>query len=192
MNSQSTINNSQCTNRVREDPPNNNGPPGEPSAWRELRSLGVRAALIVAAAVIVFTFVYGLHYNMGPGMYPAVKDGDLVMYSRLDKDYKARDLLLLEYQGQREVRRVVATAGDTVDIGEDGLMINGAVQQERDICQKTGRYAEGIEFPVTLKDGEVFVLADAREDATDSRIYGPVDAGDTLGKVININRRRNL
>lgn len=53
-------------------------------------------------------------------MYPNIKDGDLVVYYRLDKNYTARDLTVLDYQGSRQVRRVIAVAGDTVDITEDG------------------------------------------------------------------------
>jgi len=163
-----------------------------PPVLRELGSLALRIAGIVVVALLIFSFVYGLHYNVDPSMNPLVRDGDLVMFARLDKDYKAKDLLVLDFQEQRQVRRVVATAGDTVDITENGLMINGALQQERDIYQKTQRYAEGINFPVTIKEGEVFVLGDARDGVTDSRIYGPVNAKDTLGKVITIVRRRNL
>ena len=48
-------------------------------------------------------------------MYPAAKDGDLVVFYRLDKDYEARDLIVLEVDGAKEVRRVVAVAGDNFD-----------------------------------------------------------------------------
>jgi len=87
---------------------------------------------------------------------------------------------------------VVAAAGDTVDITEKGLLINGAIQQERKIYRKTERYADGVEFPLKIMEGEIFVLGDAREGVTDSRIYGPVKAKDTSGTVIAVLRRRNL
>jgi signal peptidase I len=51
---------------------------------------------------------------------------------------------------------------------------------------------DGIEYPITLAVGEVFVLGDARENATDSRVYGAVNEKDTLGTVIAVIRRRNL
>jgi len=188
-------------NRIREDPELTcqadgqtacNSLPEEPTVWKELGALGIKIAVIIGIAALIFTFVYGLHYSVEPGMNPAVKDGDLVMYYRLDKDYRAGDLVLLTFQGQSQVRRVIATAGDKVDITEDGLKINGALQQERDIYQKTKRYAEGIDFPVTLGEGQIFVLGDAREGVTDSRIYGPVNISDTRGTVITLFRRRSL
>jgi signal peptidase I len=87
---------------------------------------------------------------------------------------------------------VVATAGDVVDINEDGLVINGALQQEPRIHEATERYEEGVIFPLTVPEGHVFVLAASRTDATDSRIYGPVEIEDTLGKVMTVIRQRNI
>jgi signal peptidase I len=144
------------------------------------------------AVVLVFTFIYGLHRVTDADMNPAVKDGDIVIFYRLDKDYTASDLLLLSFRGQRRVARVIATEGDTVDITENGLTINGAFQQELNIYEQTRRYAEGAELPVTLDESQVFVLGDSRRNATDSRIYGAVNTNDTLGTVIAVIRRRNL
>ncbi|MCL2513154.1 MAG: signal peptidase I [Oscillospiraceae bacterium] len=166
--------------------------PPERSLLRDFVPLAVKIAAIAGAALLIFTFVYGLHYNVEPGMSPAIKDGDLVMYYRLDKNYKIGDLTLLTFQGRRQVRRVVAAAGDTVDITEEGLIINGAFQQEPEIYRKTERYAEGISFPVTLGENEVFVLGDARENAADSRVYGAVNIKDTGGAVITVIKRRSL
>jgi signal peptidase I len=164
----------------------------KPSVWKDLGMLGLKIAVIVIAFVLIFTFIYGFQRNMDADMLPAVKDGDLVMFYRLDKDYDIGDLLVLAFQGEHQIRRVVAKAGDTVDITEDGLMVNGAIQQELEIYQKTYRYSDGVDLPLTLSEGQVFVLGDAREYATDSRIYGPVNTKDTIGKVITIVRRRNL
>jgi signal peptidase I len=79
-----------------------------------------------------------------------------------------------------------------VDITEDGLIVNGAIQQETDISGKTERYADGAPLPVTLGPGQVYVLGDNRENATDSRVYGAVNKEDTRGAVIALIRKRNL
>ena len=188
--------------RPSSPPPVREGPPAQPpkrksrrnqpSFLRELLGLGVKIALIVAAAVAIFTLVYGLHYNADPAMVPALKDGDLVMYYRWDKSYAPGDLILLTYRGQTQVRRVVAVAGDTVNINELGLIVNGSPQSESEIYARTERYDSGINFPLTLRAGEVFVLGDARDVASDSRIYGAVKVKDTKGTVITLLRRRSL
>jgi len=163
-----------------------------PSAWRELGMLGLKIAAIVLVFVLIFTFLYGFQRNTDPDMFPMVKDGDLVLYYRLDKNYADEDLLLLKYKEDTEVRRVVAKAGDTVDIKDGELVVNGAIQQEPAIYEETQRYAEEVSFPLTVGPGQVFVLGDARGNATDSRVYGPVNTKDTLGKVITVIRQRGF
>ena len=162
------------------------------TVWHDLGMLGLKIGLIVAIATLLFSFVYGFHYHTEPGMNPAVKDGDLVIYYRLSKDYDAGDLVLVSFKSQTQVRRVVATGGDTVDFAEEGLIINGSLQQERDIFEVTELFSDGPDFPITLRANEVFVLGDSRENASDSRLYGPVNKEATSGKVITILRRRNL
>jgi len=189
--------NKRYANRIREDPfiqsaEYNPGQPRDPTVWKELLNLTVKIVVIVIAFTFIFTFFYGLHRNSDPYMAPMVKDGDLIMYYRLDKNYAIGDLLLLDYQGKRQVRRVVAREGDIVDITEDGLSVNGSLQQEREIYQQTLRYEEGIFFPLTVGEGQVFVLGDSRQNATDSRVYGPVKIKDTHGTVITVIRRRSL
>lgn len=154
--------------------------------------LMLKIAILAGILILVGIFVFGVFRNEGIDMAPAVKDGDLVIFYRLDKRYTASDVIVLEWKGEKQVRRVVAVAGDTVDITEDGLMINSALQQEAGIYEETQRYVEGIEFPVTVKEGQVFVLGDGRESSTDSRIYGPVEVKDTMGKVMFLVRRRGI
>ena len=159
--------------------------------WKDLVSLLLKAAVIAMAFVLLFTFLFGLIRYQEPSMDPAIKDGDLVIFYRYTKvGYLPQDVIVLERNGKMQVRRVVATAGDVVDITENGLSINGSIQQETGIYQKTERYVDGVDFPLTVLDGQVFVLGDSRGGATDSRIYGSVEIKDTLGKVIAVIRRR--
>lgn len=167
-------------------------PPPQLPLLLEVLLLFAKIAAICLAFLLLFTFLFGLYRNAGADMTPAVKDGDLVIFYRLDKRYIAGDALVLEFKGKKQVRRVAATAGDTVDITGEGLIINGALQQEPDIYFSTQRYEGGAELPATLGEGQVFVLGDHRTNATDSRIYGVVEVRDTLGKVMAIFRRRGL
>jgi len=160
--------------------------------FKDLGVLALKIIAIAAAFTLLFTVVYGFDRNTDPGMAPSIKDGDLVLMYKFAGDYKDGDLVVVDYQGKQEVRRVVATGGDIVNITADGLVINGALQQEPDITQPTRRYAQGIDFPVLVGYHQVFVLGDDRNNATDSRIYGPVDENDIAGKMIGILRWRSL
>ena len=164
-----------------------------PSVLKELLFLITKIAVILVSFMLLFIFVYGAVRYPEPSMNPAIKDGDLVIFYRHSKNnYAPQDVIVFDHNGQRQARRVIATAGDVVDINENGLIINGSAQQEPEIFQRTERYQNGISFPLTVPDGHVFVLADTRVDATDSRIYGTVKASDTLGKVMTVMRRRGI
>lgn len=153
----------------------------------------LRKVLVISVLLMLCgTLLFGTARNTDLGMMPAVKSGDLIFYFRLDKQYIASDLASVKIDGNFQTRRVVAVGGDTVDLTEDGLLINGYPQQETDIVGETLPYTDGITFPITLKENQVFLLGDNRENASDSRLYGAVEVEDTLGKVVMILRRRNL
>ena len=89
--------------------------------------------------------------------------------------------------------RVVATAGDTVEINEsERLIVNGNAMIETNIFYSTPEYLGFVEYPVVLQEGEVFVLADNRQGGADSRFFGVVKKEEILGTVISILRRNNL
>lgn len=159
---------------------------------QELVFLLLKILTIAILFLLVFTFLFGITRNQDASMDPYVKDGDLVIFDRLDKKYIKSDVVVLKFQGQVQTRRVIAVAGDEVDISEEGLIINGSLQQERGILEKTFRYETGVDFPLKVGEGEVFVLGDAREHATDSRVYGSVKISNTMGKVMTLIRRRGI
>jgi len=162
------------------------------SAWHRLAWLGLKIGVIAGLAVLLSTLVYGFHYAADPGMQPTIRKGDLTLFYRWDKDYRAGDLVVLSFEGQTQIRRVVAVGGDSVNITEEGLIINGSLQNEPGIFHQTQRFSQGVRFPLMVPEGEIFVLGDARENATDSRIYGPVSISETQGTVITVLKRRNI
>lgn len=159
---------------------------------QDIAYLIMKLAIIGILFILLFTFMFGIIRNREATMQPSIKDGDLVITYRLDREYIARDCVVIEYEGQRQIRRVIAVAGDIVDITEEGLLINGALQRETAIYEETQLFKEGIDFPLTIKEGQVFVLGDSREQSVDSRIYGAVNQKDILGKVMLVIRRRSI
>ena len=76
----------------------------------------LKIVLIILAVILVFTFMYGMARINDVSMKPAIKDGDLVMYYRLDKRFVSGDIAVFKKDGRTTTGRVVAVAGDTVDI----------------------------------------------------------------------------
>lgn len=169
------------------------GGKGQPSLLEDILFLFGKIVVISLLLVVVFTFMFGVVQIKDNAMEPALRDGDLVIYYRLQKNYVQSDLITVMQDGKTTVRRVVAIENDKVDINKpNGLEINGYPQQERQILGETLPVVEGTQFSVVVGPGQVFVLGDNREYAVDSRTYGCVDKADTHGRVITVIRRRNL
>lgn len=162
-----------------------------PSLLQDILALLIKIFVILTVLVLLFTFLFGFTTMPDTSMQPAVHAGDIVLYYRPGKEYIASDAVVLEHEGKRQVRRVIATSGDTVDITGEGLFINGAYaadQNEQEILLP----ANGIVFPVTVPEGHVFLLADRRDDGPDSRMYGTVAVDALQGKVITVIRYRDI
>ena len=101
--------------------------------------------------------------------------------------------MVFEKDGRQYVGRIVARAGDTVEVTDQAtLIVNGSTVLENNIFYTTPKYDNGPAYPLTLAEGEFFVLCDYREGARDSRYFGPVRESEIKGKVITVARRSNL
>lgn len=153
------------------------------------------AKLFVAFTVVcaLFAGVFGLVIVRGDGMTPTSGDGDVALTSRTDRNLVANDLVVYRStSGQQLVGRVVAQPGDTVEVTNDGeFKVNGATQPSK-AGGKTEPVESGPTYPLTLGDGEYFVLGDNRASAVDSRAVGPVGISGVEGKVIALLRLRAI
>lgn len=158
----------------------------------DLLILCAQIAAIALGTIVVFTFVFGIMRVTDPGMEPRFQDGDLVLFYRVGKQYMARDVVVFRHDGLLTSGRIVAMGGDTVNIDSQGLLVNGAYQQEPGIIDETTQVADGVTFPLTVPEDAVFILGDNRDEAVDSRIVGCVPMEQTLGQVIGLFRRRGF
>lgn len=150
-----------------------------------------RIAFIALVTWLLFTQVFLLMQNRGTDMFPNIKDGDLIMGFRLQSDYEQDDPVVYLRDGQHRVGRIVAAAGDNVDMTEDGVLrVNGTVQAGEIMYPTYPR--DTVQFPYTVPEGSVFILADYRTQAEDSRDFGAVALDDVEARVITILRRRGL
>jgi signal peptidase I len=151
-----------------------------------------KVIVIVLGLWIVFHFVFGLYRMNGECMYPRIRDGDLILYYRMENTYAIGDVVTYKIDEHRKTARIVAMGGDVVSLNEDGqLLVNGNVQEE-EIFYPTEKIIGGVSYPYTVPEDSYFVLCDFRTSSYDSRDYGAVSQADINGKVITILRRRGI
>lgn len=150
------------------------------------RSLG-ELIVLLAAVYVVFTYVIGIAVVNGSSMVPALQDKEILLFYRLDSQFHPGDVVVFRKDGQIEyVKRIVAVAGDEVDLDENGgsLWINGKQAEESYIYTKTLANSDKVSFPLKVEEGQVFVLGDNRENSMDSRDFGCVNVADITGRVL--------
>ena len=154
-------------------------------------SLLLRILFLALAGWVMFTQIFLITQVGGNAMFPAVKDGDLVIAFRIQKEYAKNDVVVYTADGERHIGRIVARASDVVTMDDSGKLLVNGTNQAGEILYPT--YAkEGLTYPYAVPEGHVFVLGDYRTQTEDSRDFGPIPMENVQGKVITILRRRGL
>lgn len=160
---------------------------------REIGSFLIRAVVLAAAIVILFTSIFGITTMKNNDMFPRIKAGDLLLYYRMENEFIAGDVVVFQKSGREYVGRIVAREGDTVEITNNAeLIINGSIVLEDNIYYNTYAYDSDVSYPFELLENEYFVLCDYREDASDSRYFGAVSGKEIRGKIITVIQRSEI
>lgn len=162
----------------------------EESARKAGLRLIVKIIIVAALLFILLHFVLGIFVVHSNDMFPAVRDGDLLITYRI-KDAAYGDIIAYKADGQRLFGRVVGLPGDVIDMDSSGnYSINGSIPYETVYYETRSADDSNIEFPYTVGEDEVFLLNDYRENFGDSRIFGAISDADTDGSVVLLLRRR--
>ena len=82
----------------------------------------------------------------------------------------------------------MAVSGDSVELRDGIAYINGIAERGSYSFTRTDPRPDGPVYPVILRQGELFLLGDARETAVDSRDFGIIRTSELLGRLPRQNR----
>lgn len=168
-----------------------------PKNWKkEVMDWVVSIVLAVIIALVMRNFVFTLVEVEGESMYPTLEDGDrlftrIIAYNKPEQG----DIIIFNPSISEEdrspnkdtayVKRVIALEGQTVDIQDGKVVVDGVTLEEDYIAEEIyGKSQNATEFPFTVPKGTVFVLGDNRNRSHDSRSrdVGAVPLDNIIGK----------
>lgn len=155
------------------------------SYHRTLKSTIYALITVAAAAVLVAVLFLPVLQIYGSSMTPTLENGDIVI-SVKGTQMKRGDIVAFYYNNKILVKRVIAQAGEWVDIDEDGnVYINEELINEPYIVEKSKGECD-LKLPYQVPEGKIFVIGDHRSVSIDSRssVIGCVAEEQIVGRLI--------
>lgn len=141
--------------------------------------------VLIAVLFVIFRFVIGLSVVGGDSMEPHLKNGDLVVYFRMEREYVPGDVISIRVpSGDYYVKRVAAVGGDEVDLRDGRVYVNGEALIDEWAQGETLEESGAVIYPYKVRRGNVFVLGDNRMVSMDSRRFGEVNLRQIKGRLL--------
>ncbi len=158
--------------------------------YRRSFSRALRGALgvlvtVAALAVLTAVLVMPVLRIYGSSMTPSLEEGNYVV-SLKGSWFETGDIIAFYYNNKILVKRVIAQAGDWVEISEDGTVYVNSVQLDEPYISEAALGECDIEMPYQVPEARVFVMGDHRSQSVDSRstVIGCVAEEQIVGKIV--------
>ena len=158
------------------------------------------AALLISLGIR--TFIAEPRFIPSLSMFPAFDVGDRLVAEKLtyrwSRPPRAGDVVIFHppfdrHQGEQNrsvlaklldddvfIKRVVAVAGDRVEVKDGALFVNGVARREPFVNERPAY----VLAPLVVPEGCVFVCGDNRNNSYDSHVWGPLPTGNIVGRAV--------
>lgn len=146
---------------------------------KNIRLLSVIIIMVIVSvscgyeAVVIFN---------GVSMEPTIIDGQKIYIEEVNlSEIERGDIIQIEMgNGISIVKRLIGMPGDTIEIYDGNIFINGEILVEDYEASDPPYEVEAI----TLASDEYFVLGDNRGDSRDSHDFGPIQSDQIIGRIV--------
>lgn len=161
--------------------------------------LDVVETVVVALSIflIVYLFLMQPHQVNGQSMHPSFKDGEYLLTDKISYRFKTPqrgDVVVFKAPPAAQcpkgagcdfIKRIIGLPGETVEVLNNQILINGQPLTEAyigsGVITQAGAYTQN--GPVKVPEGSYMVMGDNRPHSSDSRAWGPVSEDLIVGKV---------
>ncbi|MPN08097.1 Signal peptidase I T [bioreactor metagenome] len=141
------------------------------SLGEEIKDWIVSILIAVVLAFFIRHYIVELYMVEGPSMRPTLQNGERLVVNkfiyRFNKPAKG-EVIVFRYPRDPSrdfIKRVIAEPGDTIEIKDGRVFVNGQLLNEPYILDKT----RGSYNLATVPEGHIFVMGDNRNNSEDSR-----------------------
>lgn len=141
--------------------------------------------VVAAVAILVAMLFLPVLRIYGQSMNNTLVSGELVV-SLKGASFETGDVVAFYYNNNILVKRVIANAGDWVDIDLDGNVYVNQQQIDEPYLKEKAYGEPNIDFPYQVPEDRIFVLGDNRAVSVDSRSssIGCVSSEQIVGKIV--------
>ena len=146
-------------------------------------------AIAVVLAVIIRVFLFQPFFIPSESMAPTLTEGDRIIVSKIHYRLgspKRGEIVVFKYPVNPEkdfIKRVIGLPGETLEIRESKLYINGEFVEQPFLPPGLSYGSYG---PVTIPQGQYFMMGDNRNNSEDSRFWGMLPKENVIGKTLLI------
>ena len=164
------------------------------SPLRSVLGVLVMVAIVALITVGLRTFVFVPYEIPSGSMEETIMTGDMVFSEKLSyymRQPQRGDIVTFDdpqVAGRTLIKRVIATGGQTVDLQDGKVVVDGVALDEPYTNGKESwplaRTATNVDvsFPYKVPEGELWVMGDNRAASQDSRYFGSIPASSVTGR----------
>lgn len=159
---------------------------------RSVLSFVLTIAAIILASFLLRAFVFQSYEIPSASMEETIMTGDLVLSEKVSYYFSSPEGGQIvtfedpEIPSRTLIKRVIATEGQTVDLRDGNVYIDGERQFESYTDGKPSyplpNSKAGITYPYTVPQGHVWVMGDNRTNSQDSRYFGAIPVSSISGR----------
>ena len=158
--------------------------------WQQTRENLQIIAIALALALFIRAFVAEPRYIPSDSMFPTLEVGDRLVVEKVSYYFRppaTGEIVVfdppqqLQIQGyakdQAFIKRVIGTPGQTVQVQDGKVYINGRSLKEDYIAEPPAYQME----PVQVPEDQLFVMGDNRNNSNDSHVWGFLPKQNVIG-----------
>ena len=149
-------------------------------------------AVVLGLSFLLRTFVFMAYEIPSGSMETTIMTNDMVFSEKVTyytRSPERGDIVTFEdpeTAGRTLIKRVIATAGETVTLENGKVCVDGTPLDSYTNGLPSYALKSNVTYPYTVPDGYVWVMGDNRTNSQDSRYFGAIPVSSITGKAVVI------